>query len=325
MRASSRLAFTLIELLVVIAIIAVLIGLLLPAIQRVREAANCVQCQNNLKQLGVALQNYHDTVGHLPPGVLSVFPSDTDTAGNGATWITFLLPYLEQDNLYNIIDWTRSVGSFNYPGHPNYPVVSTFLTVMRCPSDPGVFGLINDPLQGNSGYARGNYTGNNGIGPNHDVGVVNSAGILNIGPNRERGVFFVNSNLPLTAITDGTSNTAMVSELINVLGNDSRVFLHGTFELLNYQHNNTPNSPLSDHIRTTMCVSIPQAPCIGYPFIWPNYTGVATIMTARSRHTAGVNLLLCDGSVRFVQNAISLTTWQALASPSGGEGLGSDF
>src|SRR5262245_43769881 len=125
----SRHAFTLIELLVVIAIIAILLGLLLPAVQKVREAAARLQCQNNLKQIGLAMHDYHDSNQWLPPGYAAAqgyVDGETDTAP-GWGWAAYILPYVEQDNVYRQIDFTQPV--------QNSPMIQTVIKTYLCPSD----------------------------------------------------------------------------------------------------------------------------------------------------------------------------------------------
>jgi prepilin-type N-terminal cleavage/methylation domain-containing protein len=308
-----RKGFTLIELLVVIAIIAVLIGLLLPAAQKVREAAARMSCTNNLKQIGVALHNYHDTNGHLPSGSVWI-PPGFDAAGAEATWITHTLRFFEQDNLYNTADFNRGFGQGG-AGHPNNKLTSTPLKLFKCPSNEDVaISYWGDAKV----WARGSYAANNGIGPMTETTAPNNT--------RPQGVFMLNSKYRLTDITDGTSNTAFVSELITVpgdssQGNDWRGVMHYPEGPL-YQHNQTPNSPVPDEVRQGMCVSVPYAPCIGTSTSW---NPKRITFTARSHHPGGVNLLLGDSSVRFVSNDINLSTWRALSSPKGGEVLGDDF
>ena len=316
----SRQAFTLIELLVVIAIIAVLIGLLLPAVQKVREAAGRMSCQNNLKQIGLAFHSYHDVNRFLPAGTICPGGACGDRAAAESTWMTWLLPFLEENNLWLTADLTKGFGQ-GYAGEPNNKITSTKLKKYSCPSDLDV---DISSWYGTAVWARGNYAGNNGIGP-----MVETTGATSSRPN---GVFMLNRTYKLTDISDGTSNTAFISEVIKVPGTlpanapvngggtDWRGVMHYSEGPL-YQHNYTPNSSVPDETRQGMCLSIPQAPCIGTTTSW---NPKRILFTARSRHPGGVNLLVGDGSVRFVSDNINLVTWQALSSPQGGEVLGSD-
>jgi prepilin-type N-terminal cleavage/methylation domain-containing protein/prepilin-type processing-associated H-X9-DG protein len=194
---SARPAFTLVELLVVIAIIAILIGLLLPAVQKVREAAARIQCQNNLKQIGLACHNYHDAHQGLPPGYLATMPyvdGATDTAP-GWGWGAFLLPYLEQDNLFRQIDLNQPVQTS--------PAIRVMVKAYLCPSDvpPMSAFPITDPtgatvaLAAPSSYAAT-------VGPDASD-VADPTGL---------GVFYRNSHTRLTDITDGTSQTVMIGD-----------------------------------------------------------------------------------------------------------------
>lgn len=315
-RPRGRRGFTLIELLVVIAIIGVLIGLLLPAVQKVREAANRAKCGNNVKQIGLALHGYHDAQGRFPGGYLWM-QVWTNAASDESTWISHLLPYIEQDNLSRTWDDNLSGHWFGEPSPDPLvdPVRSTFLKIFLCPSDPGPATVVTTAFPY---FARGNYGANNGIGP------MKVAMAPPFDPNATvvvPGVFMQNSKVRIADIPDGTTNTVFVAELLKSPGDDFRGVMHYPEGPL-YQHNRTPNSSTPDEFRTSLCVSAPLAPCIG---TYPDWSTRRVILTARSAHVGGVNVLLGDGSVRFVANSINLSTWQALSSPQGGEVVGNDF
>jgi prepilin-type N-terminal cleavage/methylation domain-containing protein/prepilin-type processing-associated H-X9-DG protein len=273
-----RPGFTLIELLVVIAIIAILIGLLVPAVQKVREAAARSQCQNNLKQIGLALHNYHGVYKKFPPGWV----------GNGAApnlaygWPTLILPYIEQTNLYNRINpISRSLGTvFTADLGALQVVVPTFL----CPSDPnGTQGDLNDnrpftkAVPGQTVYiAKSNYPGNGGDTSNN----------LGCGP----GVFAQDSKTRITDITDGSSNTLLVGE------RDSGDILNGTVR--------GRYAALIAGMSTAEATNEQTNALVGWTYFQPMTGTNGTLTTPAScfgsAHTGGMNFLLCDGSVRFV-------------------------
>lgn len=308
-----RSAFTLIELLVVIAIIAILIGLLLPAVQKVREAAARMSCQNNLKQIGVALHNYHSTYQTLPPG----------SNVNGFTVVTLLLPFMEQNNLYNQINFTASPD-----GPQNAGPYGTRIKTLICPSD--AFGASQLP----PGMGGNNYFANYGSNINFFQNSTVANGVFAL---RDQGI-------SLLAITDGTSNTAAFSEMMK---GDFNNALYSPADWLNASSAGLPSTADQAY---AICQSISpkdlayQCFSAGGEWLSDDSTGTAYLhvvppnttnccwlanltfaSTASSYHTGGVNLLLCDGSVRFLTNSISLTTWRALGTRNGGEVLGSDF
>ncbi len=304
-----RTGFTLVELLVVIAIIGALVALLLPAVQAAREASRRSSCTNNLRQLGVGTHIFHDTFLRLPAGtVWEPGVTSGNTRGCEATWLTHLLPYVEQDALYKTGDFNQGFGQ-GTTGHPNNTITSTFLKVTRCPSD--VYPVIISGAGASVVWARGNYVANNGIGPMTETTTID----IN---SRPQGVFMLQSKNRFADITDGTTNTVFLSELLKSPGNDWRGVMHYPEGPL-YHHNQTPNSPVPDEFRQGFCLSILRAPCVPTSTSW---NPKRITLGARSLHPGGVMVLLGDSSVRWVSNNITLATWRALSSPQGGETLG---
>ncbi|WP_052640002.1 DUF1559 domain-containing protein [Zavarzinella formosa] len=297
----TRGGFTLIELLVVIAIIAILIGLLLPAVQKIREAANRMKCSNNLKQVGLAFHNYHNDNGYFTPGYLyagNYFSGGFNATSNEFTWITLILPYLEQDNLYKLVVFNSNMGALP-DSTTNTTVGKTVIPTLICPSDPTALDLSL------GAYARGNYAANFGIGPFVMIHTNPSATNSITSP----GPVGMNSQWGFAAVTDGASNTALSSEILRSTGNDLRSVLHYVEGPL-YMHNYSPNDMTPDAVRS-LCVSSPANPCTG---VFPDWSTRNIIMTSRSRHTGGVNTVFCDGSVRFMKSTMNVATWRALGT-----------
>jgi prepilin-type N-terminal cleavage/methylation domain-containing protein/prepilin-type processing-associated H-X9-DG protein len=302
----SRRAFTLVELLVVIAIIGVLIGLLLPAVQKVREAANRAKCGNNLKQIGIALHHYHDTQSSFPPAYVELYPL-TDRA----TWQVLILPFIEQDNLFKTYDPNETTGG----GEDNFFLNKTQVKLYKCPSDVDLPPKIYPPNPDLGPWALGNYLCNNGLGPMRSDWKPETS-------VEKPGVFMVNSKTRIADLTDGTSTTMLISECLNVPGAGDHEDWRGNLtypENCIFHWNHTPNRSDPDWLRDILCTSVREAPCIG---THSAYNDRLEILTARSRHAGGVQVLFGDGRVGFVPNTISLVTWQALGSPAGGEVVG---
>ncbi|QVL34890.1 DUF1559 domain-containing protein [Telmatocola sphagniphila] len=344
-----RSGFTLIELLVVIAIIAILIGLLLPAVQKVREAAARMKCSNNLKQMILAAHNYESALGVLPPAYrgnsIGGAPQYFDLWGT----IALMTPYLEQTAVYNSIDLTQTMYQLTPPYYINsVTAVQTFVPIFTCPSDKGqavetgVYVPPGVPLAP-SNYAfclgTGTTTGRTGwLGSPYDAD----------------GVFYAQSKVRITDITDGTSNTAAASERTLGDGQDdgsvasrsaidtSTMYVSPQAQLTDSACGSTLNINYDQHRGYTWVAGEPR--CTSYnhyytpndrvnPDCVANYTGANPLTaysghglsTARSRHTGGVNVAFCDGSVHFIRDSISLQTWRSMATRSGGEVLGSDF
>jgi prepilin-type N-terminal cleavage/methylation domain-containing protein len=206
----TRRAFTLIELLVVLAIIGVLIGLLLPAVQKVREAAARLKCQNNLKQIGIALHGYHDAAGRFPPGYRD--PRPDDKAGPGWGWAVFLLPFVEQRALHDQIDPDRTLPGGGSDTPPPTPETLTALTVYRCPSDPGP-----EANENYDGHATANYRGVGWGRPKTGMG---PKGLMITDLTDPNGVLFRNSRVRAADVTDGLSGTLFVTETFLSPGQD---------------------------------------------------------------------------------------------------------
>ncbi|WP_437200948.1 DUF1559 family PulG-like putative transporter [Planctomicrobium sp. SH664] len=308
------LGFTLIELLVVIAIIAVLIALLLPAVQQAREAARRTQCRNHLKQIGLALHNYHDAHNTFTP--LGV----ADTRGSFYnTWVALLLPYVDQSGLYNQSDF--SVQAWQAANAKAKALRESKLSYMTCPTD----GDTDLAEFLGSYFSKGNYIANAGPGPGAVDESVNFWSLPVAYRSGKPGApFTLSANRNIRDFTDGTSNIVMVSEIIRVNGNDFRGALFRLPEFCYYNHDRSPNTSTPDEIRGTpysMCVSTAEAPCVGTFTGWQDSAKLAVI-SARSKHVGGVTALLADGSVRFVSQNLNLEIWQNLGTIDDGKTIG---
>ena len=304
--------FTLIELLVVIAIIAVLIALLLPAVQQAREAARRTQCKNNLKQLGVALHNYHDVSNRFPPGSIS----RTGGVFGGPEWpyfIHFLMPYIDQSNTYSQLglDWGR-VGPWITPGV--WPTtVQVPIPALQCPSD-GLGGAIKTagcaislPTSNYLGF----FTGLNDGQTAADVGAMRTA-------------FAMNRGAAMRDLTDGSSNTMFIAEYLTGTTGDWRGWFYTNRAGAQFMHaTNGPNSTIGDNLLAYpyACTASFNLPLQNLPCT-PDGNTNNNFATSRSRHVGGVHALLGDGAVRFVSNNINLTTWQNLAWMADGNVIG---
>jgi prepilin-type N-terminal cleavage/methylation domain-containing protein len=343
-----RIGFTLIELLVVIAIIAILIGLLLPAVQKVREAAARARCQNNMKQLGLALHNYHDVNGTLPAGGASDAPP-YGTGGDwawGSAWTVFILPYIEQDNAFRRFGFTGGSGWGGQAAANANVTNNVLISTYRCPSSPlpqFATSTINGTPQTNntyvgiSGAVNGLIVGYNETRINTGGG---SAGCCSGGIVSGGGVLFPGSAIRLTAITDGTSNTMMVSEQGDFLttANGSRVgwgagLLHG-WHIGYYRSNNIspPNLGNGGDMRTFQMTTVRYT--VNRKTGWPDAPGncgsvgvcdnMGTNIPLNSAHSGGVNAVLADGSIRFIRDSLPIQTLAQLATRDDGTVL-ADF
>ena len=310
---TARRGFTLIELLVVIAIIAILIGLLLPAVQKVREAAARMSCSNNLKQVALAIHNFHDANNKFPAGIAA---SNRCCYG---TWMIPVLPYMEQENLtrgyQGYSTGVASTGATNitYSNALNLPVTTMRVKSMTCPSDTPQAPLSN--------VTSHNYVVNFG-----NTGIIRDAATSFIVVTQTYGTatygdapFRVSKQSDITGIADGSSNTLLVGETVQGANGDLRGFTwwgYGTAFMTQLAPNSSSPDVMQD---ASYCKNTqPNPPCFG------PYTATQPItLAARSRHSGGVNSAMGDGSVRFFTNSVDLlTVWRPLGTSNGGEVIG---
>ncbi len=321
-----RIGFTLIELLVVIAIIAILIGLLLPAVQKVRAAAARSQCQNNLKQFGIALHMYADTQHYFPKSSTNAGNFNATSPSHG--WVTYVLPYLEQDNLFRLYHF-----EVNWSDPLNQPVYITPLKVVQCPSSPNPNRTVSD-----AGWtaATWDYINTGSLlsvlymSPSiitYPQGWDPKASPANWVPTR--GIIDVDQ-VAFTAVQDGLSNTLMMSEDAGMpahwqMGQQVNTpFNYGSYGTDQAAWAGDGKSWSLDGFDTTTLM-------VNDSFASPQrLTGTCAInctndMELYSFHTNGVNGLMGDGSVRFLSNSISIRTVAALITRAGGEVIPPDF
>ncbi len=323
-RARSPQGFTLIELLVVIAIIAILIGLLLPAVQKIREAAARMSCSNNLHQLALAMHNYHDTNGKFPPG----YSFNKYHKGEELFWTMLIYPFIEQDNIKFDPSWGfygsgRDNDQGTEWGKYNSLAATAVVKMLLCPSDTPTKTVNN--YYGTLGQMwRSNYVANfSADGTLYEPGsIIPWSSCQNTSRNPsvasgKRGLFNWQVQRTITSISDGTSNTTMLSEILQ--GPEGSYDIRGWWS--NdwggaFTHSLAPNSAIGDVIPNykEYCVNSVRMPCRYTGACWADvYLGV------RSNHSGGVNLSMADGSVRFVTNNINQATWVAIGSINGGE------
>ncbi|HEV3164419.1 MAG TPA: DUF1559 domain-containing protein [Isosphaeraceae bacterium] len=327
----NRSAFTLIELLVVIAIIAVLIALLLPAVQSAREAARRSQCVNNLKQLGLAMHNYHDVNNALPLG-------RTLQAGTYRPFSQFarLLGFMEQKNVFDALNF--DVSSYD---PSNVTGAATAVQTFLCPSDVAAQIPGGQVLTG-YGWAGISYRANEGTSVAMWFGTDDTSNVNNNVVSQPNGLFYSDQLIRLSNLTDGTSTTAAFSEHVlgdfsnSIVTDFSDTFAPGTHPL------NSDDAYLMCKATNINTLTTQGYSNVGAPWIYgyhsttsywhsgpPNSRScmfppsrIAT--TANSRHPGGINVGLADGSVRFIKSTVNIQSWRALGTRNGTEVLSAD-
>ena len=314
--------FTLIELLVVIAIIAILIGLLLPAVQKVREAAARMSCTNNLKQWGIAQHSYNDVRGRLPPGGQMGAPgaNSWDWGDDRGTWILYSLPYVEQDALQKLapeLESTYNSAGIMRNGPNGNAARAVRAKIFRCPSDD---------FNTNESYC--NYVGSlgpqcvdGGCGYNPNQPLCNQPGIgIPISPdhgnafnaNDIRGIYNrLGAQVTLVGIADGTSNTIMIGEMLPKY--------HDHFFNGHWMHFNGGNSHASTIVPINQRIAEPfrTGACGSAPI--PNDRNWNVAWGFKSRHTGGANFVFADGSVRFISESINMRAYVLLGARNDGQ------
>jgi prepilin-type N-terminal cleavage/methylation domain-containing protein/prepilin-type processing-associated H-X9-DG protein len=297
-----RSGFTLIELLVVIAIIGILIALLLPAVQKVRDAANRIKCANNLKQIGLALHNYHDTYNALPPGQNS---SITDPTGGPNyhswwSWLALLLPYVEQQNLYKQADdWSHIGSNYKDPyGPPSNPAQYTPIPTYSCPAD--------------SRDLTASYAGENtGTQSMIDVAFTGFLGVNGTNYRNRDGVFYTDSNFAFKDVTDGLSNTLFVGERP-----PSTDLIFGWW----FDGQGQRGTGSGDVTLGVLERNVEEPSCLPGPYMYKagDLTNNCDQFHFWSLHPGGANFLFGDDSVHFIPYSAA-NILPAMATRAGGE------
>jgi prepilin-type N-terminal cleavage/methylation domain-containing protein/prepilin-type processing-associated H-X9-DG protein len=326
-----RRGFTLIELLVVIAIIAILIGLLVPAVQKVREAADRTTCQNNLHQIGVAMHNFHDQNKKLPPGV-------GPYGCCWGTWMMYILPYIEEGvmlNKYvNLGGNDTTNGGLRYASGANFTNVSSkHIPTLTCPSDiaSAIGGITQHNYVVNYGNTNFFQVPMNGLTfggapftcyPSawYNSALMNTLYGQLFSDGDQTGKFGLpHSGTPqgvLGRILDGTSNTLMASEIIQGQGGDYRGFSWWG-GASGFVASFPPNANAPDVLEGAGCNSVAT---YGIPCKTSSSSALPRLQIARSRHPpGGVHVVYCDGHVAWINDSININTWQALSTSMGGE------
>ena len=309
-RPKRRSGFTLIELLVVIAIIAVLIALLLPAVQQAREAARRTQCKNNLKQLGLAMHNYHDT--------LNVFPFGWDELETG--WHAMILPQIEQASLYGTLIWQENgLGNWNAAGSPNLTACEKLIVAFRCPSMGVPEHINNESIPGRSPVSYRAVASSMAASDDASTIPAGSGTTVALEQATHDGMFFGCSSIRLRDVLDGTSNTIMIGESYtdpgySKDGQSMDYWQIGSPQTGTWVLGGIGGTEYSEFVGSTFGrINSRRDPAVN---------GVIMEMSFGSWHVGGAHFTMADGSVKFISENVDLQLYRKLATRAGGEVVG---
>jgi len=321
-----RSAFTLIELLVVIAIIAILVALLLPAVQQAREAARRSQCKNNLKQLGLALHNYHDVQRVFPPGSIgTAFTANALPRVSKFGPLVQILPYVDQANLYTQVDFGTS-----FCDPVNAGIAKTRIVGYFCPSYPGdksasdQFYQWGSPPSGSANPAfEAAITNYLAVGGYHPTGQQNFSSRTSLGAPERYGIFYSDSNTRIADVTDGTSNTMMYGEFRPSIMQEITDVDGARYPTWSFNSRWSPwvagiyleGGGSTRGTRYGPNQLTPKAKPQNQAADW-------TLLPFSSSHPGGVHMLFADGSVNFISDNIDINLWRSLSTRAGGEVVG---
>ncbi len=316
----NRQAFTLVELLVVIAIIGILVGLLLPAVQAAREAARRMQCSNNLKQWALSFHNFESARKQFPLGATGGSPATFVPRTWRQTWVMYLWPYMEQNNLASVSDYKAA---FHVPPNTIYFTLNGStgrrVPAYLCPSDNGTVDQAN--ARSRHQRTRGNYVVNWGNATYPRNGAANHnqfvapIGLAPFSLSHKADLRRRPGKTTFGSISDGTSNTLLLSEYLMAKSdrdNDWRGDIHNDDGIFRFHTLTTPNTSSPD-LFANGWFQVTGDPAM------PASAANQQRNAARSRHTGGVNFARCDGSVSFASNNVALSVWMAMGSMNGGE------